>query len=272
MANGLICHRFASAEDVKCHTATDVVMAVGTKNAIPSESHKVEVEEDKLTKRRCQLFSSKNIMLCLKANELGYYGNSLKTLNDIKSLLIQLESQVQSVTRKTEHNFSTTFNKQRGKMQRTRRMENGKKSEKRKEMRLYQSCASVLTSITLHGLSSDAAAKGNFGFKIDHTSINPYALDALKPKMHLRGLKHLIDKGVFVDDGSDKIAAEVCKHFQEQLASTMEANKVKKARKMKKPRYGTIEKCFQKAKVKITDDSNITDNDESSESSSESSE
>ena len=99
-------------------------------------------------------------------------------------------------------------------------------------MRLYQSCASVLNSMTLHGLFSDAAAKGNFGFKIDHTSINPLALDALKPKMHLRGLKHLIEKGVFVDDGS-KIVAELCKHLKEQLASTIEANKLKKARKMK---------------------------------------
>jgi len=65
-------------------------------------------------------------------------------------------------------------------------------------------------------------------------------LDALKPKMHLCGLKHLIDKGVFVDDGSDKIVAEPCKHLQEQLASTMEANKLKKARQMKKPGYGNI--------------------------------
>ena len=92
-----------------------------------------------------------------------------------------------------------------------------------------------MNSITLHGLFSDGAAKGNFRFKIDHTSINPHALDALKPKMHLRGLKHLIDKGLLVDNGSKNIAAELCKHLQEQLASTMEANKLKKARKMKKP-------------------------------------
>ena len=51
----------------------------------------------------------------------------------------------------------------------------------------------------------------------------------------------------------------------------MEASKLKKAKELKKPRYGTIEQCFQKAKVKVTEDSNITDNDESSESSSESS-
>ena len=155
-------------------------------------------------------------------------------------------------------------------MQRKRIMENDKKSEKRKETRPYQSCASVLNSIIPHGLFSDATAKGNFGFKIDHTSINSNSLDHLTPKMYLRGLKHLTEKGVFVDDGSNRITAELCKHLQEQLASTMEANELKKARKWKKPRYGTITQCFQQEKVKITEISNITENDESSESSSES--
>jgi len=79
------CRRFASAEDVKCHTAKDVVMVVGTKNAISSEIHKIEVEEEKLTKRRWQLFNSKNTMPCWKSNELEYYDNSLKKINDIKS-------------------------------------------------------------------------------------------------------------------------------------------------------------------------------------------
>jgi len=79
------CRHFASAEDVKCHTAKDVVMAVGTKNAISSEIHKIEVEEEKLTKRRWQLFNSKNTMPCWKSNELEYYDNSLKKINDIKS-------------------------------------------------------------------------------------------------------------------------------------------------------------------------------------------
>ena len=126
---------------------------------------------------------------------------------------------------KTEHSFpESTLNKERDKMQRKRIMENDKKSEKRKETRLYQSCASVLNSIIPHGLISDATAKGNFGFKIDHTSINSNSLDPLTPKMYLRGLKHLTEKGVFVDDGSNRITAELCKHLQEQLASTMEAN------------------------------------------------
>ena len=78
------CCCFASAEDVKCHTAKDVVMAVGTKNAISSEVHKIEVEEKKLTKRRCQLFSSKNTIRCWKSNELEYFDNSLMKVNDIK--------------------------------------------------------------------------------------------------------------------------------------------------------------------------------------------
>ena len=41
------CRRFASAEDVKCHTVKDLVMAVGTKNAILSEMHKIEIEEER---------------------------------------------------------------------------------------------------------------------------------------------------------------------------------------------------------------------------------
>ena len=78
-------------------------------------------------------------MPCWKSNELEYYDNSLKKMiKTLKSFLIKLESQVQTVIRKLEHNFpESTLNKQRGKMHRKRRMENDKKSEKRKEMRLY---------------------------------------------------------------------------------------------------------------------------------------
>ena len=127
-----------------------------------------------------------------------------------------------------------------------------------------------MNSITYDGLFYDAAARGDFGFNIDNASINPHALDTLKPKMHLRGLKHLIEKGVFVNDGSSNIAKKFSKHLQEQLESTMEANRLHKARRMKKPRYGTIAQYFQKAGLKMTEDSNITENDESNESSSES--
>ena len=265
------CRRFTSAEDVKCHTANDLVMAVGTKDAISNEIRKIEIEEEKLAKRRSQLFCSNNTIPCWKSSELEYYDISLKKMNETKSFLMKLESQIQSLIRKYEHNFpENMLNKQKDKRQRKRRLENDRKSEKRKEMRLYRSCASVLNSITYHGLFSDAAARGDFGFNIDNASINPHALDTLKPKMHLRGLKHLIEKGVFVNDGSSNIAKTFSKHLQEQLESTMEANRLHKARRMKKPRYGTIAQCFQTAGLKMTEDSNITENDESNESSSES--
>ena len=70
--------------------------------------------------------------------------------------------------------------------------------------------------------------------------------------------------------GATKLQQNFVSTFRSSLHQ-IEANKLKKARKMKKPRYGAITQCFQKAKAKITDDSNIIDNDESSDSSSESS-
>ena len=57
-------------------------------------------------------------------------------------------------------------------------------------------------------------------------------MDALKPKW---GFKDLIEKGIFADwNGSSKMAEGFCKHLQDQLAT--EANKLKKARRMKKPK------------------------------------
>ena len=52
-----------------------------------------------------------------------------------KPFLITLEGHVQSVMRKTDQNFPEhILNKQKGKMQRERCLENGKKSEKRKDV------------------------------------------------------------------------------------------------------------------------------------------
>ena len=84
-----------------------------------------------------------------------------------------------------EHNFTeNVLCKQKNKMQRKRKLENDKKSEKRKEMRLYKSCALVLGVITHDKLFLNDAAQGKFAFQIEAASINPNAMDDLKPKLH----------------------------------------------------------------------------------------
>ena len=126
--------------------------------------------------------------------------------------------------------------------------------------------------ITHNKLFCDYAAQGKFDFQIEEASINSSAMDTLKPKLHLRGLKHLIEKGVFAEwDGSSKMAEGFCKHLQDQLASTTEANKLKKARRMKKPKNSTITQCFQKTAMKMPEGTTIIETEESSGSDIESS-
>eukprot|EP00794_Sanderia_malayensis_P001354 gene1354-1494_t len=246
------CRRFTNPEEVKCHIAKSLVMASGAKDAISKEIHKIEKEEKMLTNRRSLLFSSKNTVSSWKANELEFYDASLKKMSDTKSFLMRLGSQIQSVINKQEPNFPEhILSTQKKKMLRKRKLENDKKSEKRKEMRLFKSCGSVLGVITHDQLFCDDAARGKFQFQIEATSINPNAKDALKPKLHLRGLKHLIEKGVFADhDGSSKMAERLCNHLQKQLSATTETNKLKKAKRMKKHKYTKITECFQKAAMK----------------------
>ena len=147
------------------------------------------------------------------------------------------------------------------------KLENDKKSEKRKEMRLYKSCRSVLDVMTCEKLFCDEAAQGKFDFQIEAVSINPNAMDALKPKLHFRGFKHLIEKGVFADfDGSSKMAERFSKHLQEQLSATMEANKLSKARQRKRPKNSTITQWFQKTAMKMPEDTTMVDTEESGDS------
>ena len=66
-----------------------------------------------------------------------------------------------------------------------RREKTGKlrKSEKRKEMRIYKSHGSVLGVIKNDKLFVDDASQGKFQYQIEAASINPNAIDALKSKL-----------------------------------------------------------------------------------------
>ena len=133
------CRHFTSTEDIKCHNAKSLVMASGAKDAISKEIYKIEEEEKKLSNRRHLLFSTSSTISCWKANELEFYDHSLQKMSETKSFLMKLESQIQSVINKQEHNFSeNVLWKQKNKMKRKRKRENDKKSEKRKEIRLYK--------------------------------------------------------------------------------------------------------------------------------------
>ena len=262
------CRRYTSSEDVQCHSAKSLVMASGAKDAISKEINKIEEEEKKLTSRRSLLFSTNNTISCWKANELEFYDHSLKKMSETKSFLMKLESQIQSMINKQEHNFpENVLCKQKNKMKRKRKLENDKKSEKRKEMRLHKSCGSVLGVITHDKLFCDNAAQGKFNFHIEEASMNSNAINGLKPRLHLRGLKHLIEKGIFAEwDGSRKIAEKLCKHLQDKLAATTEANKLIKARRMKRPKNIKITQLFHKAARRMPEDADEVETEESSDS------
>ena len=48
------------------------------------------------------------------------------------------------------------------------------------------------------------------------------------------------------------MAERSCKHLQDQLSATMEANKFKTARRMKSPKNNTITECCKKSAMKIS--------------------
>ncbi len=265
------CPKFTNSGEVYCHTAKSLVMASGTKDALSKEICQIEKEEKVLTNRRSSLFSSNNTVSCWKANELEFYDACLKKIRETKSFLMKLESQIQSAINKNKPNFPEhVVTTQKKKMVRKRKLENDKKSQKRKEMRLFKSCASVLGVLTPHDKSfSDDAARGKFQFQVEVSSMNQNVKDVQKPKLHLRGLKLLIEKGVFADfDGCSDIANMFCNHLQEQLSATPESNKSKKAARIKKPKYTTITSCFQKTATKMPDDA--VESERSSSDSSES--
>ena len=158
-------------------------MASGPKDAISHEICKIEEQEKKIANRKSTLFNIKNTISCWKANELEFYDCLLKKMSDTKSFSMKVESQIQSVINKQQHNFpDNPLCKQRIKC---RERENRKitKSEKRKEMRIYKGCGSVLGVIKYDKLFVDDASQGKFQFQIEAASINPNAMDALKPKL-----------------------------------------------------------------------------------------
>ena len=66
-----------------------------------------------------------------------------------------------------------------------RREKTGKlrKNEKRKNMRIYKGCGSVLGVIKHDRFFVDDVSQGKFQFQIEAASINPNAMDALKSKL-----------------------------------------------------------------------------------------
>ena len=48
------------------------------------------------------------------------------------------------------------------------------------------------------------------------------------------------------------MAERFYKHLQDQPSATMEANKIKKARRMKSPKNNTITECSKKSAIKMS--------------------
>ena len=82
----------ALTEDMKFHTAKDLVMASGTRDTISIEINSIEFGRRKATSCRSQFLSRSNAAACWKSSELDYFNVSLKKEIDSKCFLVYLKN------------------------------------------------------------------------------------------------------------------------------------------------------------------------------------
>ena len=115
-----------------------------------------------------------------------------------------------------------------------RKQENKAKSVKELKQRCLKS-ASACLSITCKVDFSEMVSKSDFSFSIDKDKLVEDGFDKLLPKLHLNGLKLLLENGVFADfDGSLLQAEKAVERMEQNLLKSSDTTIRKKQRKLQR--------------------------------------
>ena len=95
--------------------------------------------------------------------------------------------------------------------------------------------ASACLGLTCKVNFSEMVSKSDFSFSIEKHDLIEDGFNKLLPKLHLNGLKLLIENGVFVDfDGSILEAEKAVERMEEHLLKASDMTAKKKQSKMQK--------------------------------------
>lgn len=198
--------------------SSDIRAAHASKDFLDGHSKKASVLLKEVKERRANLFHH-NEVLPWKANELEFYTRIIEDLMPVINKLASIAGEINLKLKGTS--FSCD-----GKSTIKRKKANAAKSEKEKKQRVLKSACDVLHIICKDGGSyAHRIWNGKHKFVLEMDMLDLQSFDKLLPKFHLRGIKFLLEKGLFADhDGSSKKVTDTAKKLETSLATTSSMN------------------------------------------------
>ena len=141
----------------------------------------------------------------------------MQTIKKVKEELCQLAEKINAAIVRSS-SISISSDEQHEKRRAEKRMqENKAKSVKELKQRCLKSATACL-SIKCKVDFSEMASKSDFTFSIEKNDLVEDGFDKLLPKLHLEGLKLLLENGVFLDyDGSLLQAEQAVERMEQNL-------------------------------------------------------
>ena len=190
--------------------------------------------EGKVNDFRVQLYNRQHQVVSWRHIELEFYTQFLQTIKKIKEELCQLAGNINAAIARSSGISMRSAEQHEKRRAEKRKQENKAKSVKELKQRCPKS-ASACLSITCKVDFSEMVSKSDFSFSIEKNDLIEGGFDKLLPKLHLNGLKLLLENGVFADfDGSLLQAEQAVETMEQNLLKSSEMTIKKKQRKMQR--------------------------------------
>ena len=223
------------AEEGYCLKKSEFVPASNSKLFVEKELAKIQSLKDEIKKRKCSLFNSQMKIVPWKANELEWLSNLIDEIKPVEDQLQNLSSSItSSILRSQNSVVLSEAKKVEEKRIARRKRENKAKAEKDKAVRLLNSSCSVLNIICRNGEElSQKVEKGDFSIVVMKEDLIEENFAKMIPKLHIRGLRNLKEKGVFPVESLGIIESLIW-DLDQELESTKKRNLDVKERKLEK--------------------------------------
>ena len=205
-----------SAEKVQINAKT----ICQAKNAVELLNEKISNArgfEEEINNFRIQLYNRQHEVVTWRHNELEFYAQCLLSIKKVKEELSQLAGDINAAIARASNISSSSAEQHEKRRAEKRKQEDKAKSVKEPKQRCLKSAISCL-STTCKVDFSEKITKSDFSFSIEKHDLIEGGFDKLLPKLHLRGLKLLLENGVFAEfDGSLLQAEQAVERMEQNL-------------------------------------------------------